>query len=103
MSGIRYIRLILPLQLEWEPCYSTDSPAVRVGDRVAVLFAHRKYIGVVSECDVAPDVDISRIQPLTDANPGLAPVSAQELALWRFIADYYLCTIGEVYKAAYPY
>ena len=76
---------------------------MRVGDRVAVLFAHRKYIGVVSECDVAPDVDISRIQPLTDANPGLAPVSAQELALWRFIADYYLCTIGEVYKAAYPY
>ncbi len=103
MSGIRYIKLILPLQLEWEPCYSTDSSAVRVGDRVGVSFAHRSYIGVVSECDVTPDVEPSRIQPINNVSTGLAPVSAEELALWRFIADYYLCTVGEVYKAAYPY
>lgn len=103
MSGLRYIKLILPLQLEWEPCYSTVSPSVRTGDRVGVRFANRHYIGVVSECDVVPDVDPSRIQGVGEVSTGLPPVGARELELWRFIADYYLCSIGEVYKAAYPY
>jgi primosomal protein N' (replication factor Y) len=29
-------------------------------------------------------------------------IGEKELELWRFMADYYLCTIGEVYKLAYP-
>ncbi|MBR5855936.1 MAG: DEAD/DEAH box helicase family protein, partial [Bacteroidales bacterium] len=30
------------------------------------------------------------------------PVSKNEIALWYKVADYYLCSVGEVYKAAYP-
>ncbi|MBQ3174601.1 MAG: primosomal protein N' [Bacteroidales bacterium] len=30
------------------------------------------------------------------------PVSINEIRLWHEVADYYLCSIGEVYKAAYP-
>ena len=29
-------------------------------------------------------------------------VLEEEIALWRRVAEYYLCTVGEVYKAAYP-
>ena len=65
-------------------------------------FAGRRTVGVVSETDVTPDIDPSRIQPVLDSASGLEPVSEQEINLWRFIANYYLCTLGEVYKAAYP-
>ena len=107
MDGIlKYLKVILPLKLEWEPCYSIvpsdDGSVPRVGVRVFVAFSGRKYVGVVSETDVTPDIDISRIQRVIRVEDGIAPVTGAELKLWRFVADYYLCTVGEVYKAAYP-
>lgn len=101
MPEQHYIKVILPLRLEWEPCYYLSGDA-GIGQRVIVSFAGRRTVGVISETDVTPDIDPSRIQPVISAETGLDPVSPKEIELWRFIADYYLCTIGEVYKAAYP-
>ena len=101
MQPKRYIKLILPLRLEWEPCYWLEGDAA-IGQRVIVRFAGKRTVGVVSEINVSPDIEESRIQPVLEADSGLEPVSAEEIGLWRFVADYYLCTIGEVYKAAYP-
>lgn len=110
MEEKTYIKTILPLRLEWEPCYCLDragnsaSPAteVKVGSRVKVKFSGRYYFGVVSAIGVVPDVDEERIQAVVSVNTGLEDISPQEMELWRFIAGYYLCTPGEVYKAAYP-
>ena len=47
-----YIQVILPLRLEWEPCYRLpEGTEVRVGDRVRVLFARKEYVGAVSAVD----------------------------------------------------
>ena len=101
MQTKHYIKVILPLRLEWEPCYWLEQETA-VGQRVIVYFARRRTVGVVSETDVTPDIDESRIQPVLSVDSGLDPVSEKEIQFWRFISDYYLCTIGEVYKAAYP-
>lgn len=101
MLSKRYISLILPLRLEWEPCYYLSGD-VGIGQRVIVKFAGRRTVGVVSGIDVTPDIDPSRIQPVLSTETGLEPITSKEIEFWRFIADYYLCTIGEVYKAAYP-
>ena len=104
MQDKRYIQVILPLRLGWEPCYCLDgtdtSFQVRIGDRVKVLFAHKPYIGVVSAVDVHPDIAPDRIAAVQELLPHLPAVSAKEIEFWRFLADYYLCTIGEVYKAS---
>ena len=106
MSDKRYIQVILPLRLEWEPCYclggADNSAKVQIGDRVRVVFAHKSYVGVVSAVDVQPDIAPERIAPVSELLPSLPAVSPQEIEFWRFISGYYLCTIGEVYKAAYP-
>ncbi|MBQ9547821.1 MAG: hypothetical protein IJV01_01510 [Bacteroidales bacterium] len=104
MSERRYIQVILPLRLEWEPCYIIGNEAweLPVGARVRVPFAGRSYVGVVSATDVEPGLDPARIKTVTAPEPGLERISEREIALWRFIADYYLCSVGEVYKAAYP-
>ena len=101
MEEEKYIRVILPLKLAWEPCYRT-SEEVRTGMRVNVTFSGRKYTGVVSETDVVPDVDAKRILPVNAVERHMEAIGEKELALWRFMAEYYLCTIGEVYKQAYP-
>ena len=101
MDEVKYIKVILPLKLAWEPCYRI-SEEVRPGMRVNVTFSGRKYTGVVSETDAIPEVDASRILHVNSVERHMEPIGEKELELWRFIADYYLCTIGEVYKLAYP-
>ena len=124
MNGAFYISVILPLKLEWEPCYSLPSGmnscgvkdggcvtrrdlgrtgnSVKVGDRVKVPFAGKVYSGVVSKVGVEPETDPSKIKPIISIEEGLEPVLGEEMELWRQVAGYYLCSIGEVYKAAYP-
>ena len=98
-----YIQVILPLRLEWEPCYRLpEGTEVRVGDRVRVLFARKEYVGAVSAVDVQPQTDENRILPILAAEEGLPKVLPEEIKFWRAVSDYYLCSIGEVYKAAYP-
>ena len=133
MGERKYISVILPLKLEWEPCYSIEAKAevedrsevedgskvedrsevefrskvedrseVEVGDRVRVKFAQKEYIGVVSKVDVTPDIDPKKIQPIIQVEDGLERIFPEEIELWRQVSDYYLCSIGETYKAAYP-
>ena len=102
MDERRYIRVILPLKLDWEPCYWTDDAGLTAGMRVSVLFAGRRYVGVVSAVDVAPETEISRIRQAGERVARLPDVSEREIAFWRCVAEYYLCSVGEVYKAAYP-
>ena len=102
MEERKYIRVILPLKLAWEPCYRTDDMELSVGERVSVVFAGRKYVGVVSAVGVDSETDESKIRPVEARETRLPSVSEQEIALWHAVAGYYLCSVGEVYKAAYP-
>ena len=64
MAELTYISVILPLKLDWEPCYSIPEgmPAgsVAVGDRVKLTFAGKAYSGVVSGVGIQPDTEPSR-------------------------------------------
>ena len=132
MTGRIFIQVILPLRLEWEPFYyqeielsesagdasglfpvtstgsvtERDKEQVRVGDRVRVNFAGKEYVGVVSMADAGKQAEemgiVDKVKPILGMAEGLEPVTKEEIELWRQIADYYLCTVGEVYKAAYP-
>ena len=103
MEDRLYIQVILPLRLEWEPYYALpEGVHVEVGDRVRVRFAQREYVGAVSAVDVTPQTDERRILPLLAVEEGLPKVLPAEIRFWRAVSDYYLCSVGEVYKAAYP-
>jgi primosomal protein N' len=95
----RYCQVLLPLRLKWIPFYSTEIPLLR-GQAVRVTFSGHRYTGIVWRTDVVPTVD--RVQRITDIERSLAPLSSEEMKLWEFIADYYLCTLGEVFSAALP-
>ena len=104
MNDKRYISVILPLRLEWEPCYSVpEETDITIGDRVRVVFANRVYIGVVSGTDITPETAPERIRAIESVENDIERVLPQEIEFWRKVAEYYLATVGEVYKAAYPY
>lgn len=100
----RYISVILPLKLEWEPFYALpDGVEACVGDRVRVIFAGRLYLGVVSGVDVTPDdAALSRIREIREVVKEKQSILPTEITFWRKVAEYYMCSVGEVFKAAYP-
>ncbi len=106
MTETTFIQVILPLRLEWEPVYYVpDGSRVQLGERVMVNFAGKTYTAAVSNTDArkeASEMDAGRIKPISGIAELLQPITKEEIELWRKVAGYYLCTVGEVYKAAYP-
>lgn len=100
-----YAEVILPLRLAWCPVYRVRDElrdSLKPGDRVRVPMGGKSVDGVVARTGVEAPIDPGRIQELEGLSEGLPAITPQELELWDFIADYYLCTPGEVLKSAYP-
>ena len=97
--------MILPLPLDGYFTYSVPpvwTGRVKIGVRVLVPFGRSKtYVGIVAEIhDRQPqDYQTKDVLQLLDAEPILL---GSQLSLWRWMADYYMSPIGEVYKAALP-
>ena len=74
---------------------------VQVGSRIIVPFGSRKFYTaiVVRLHDETPSYPTKPISEVLDANPIILP---EQLRLWKWIADYYLCTLGDVFKATLP-
>ena len=99
---MRYVDVILPLPLEGLFTYSLpDGLQVEAGARVLVPLAKtKKYVAIaVSIHDRQPDFDVRPIEEVLDQEPIVTP---RQIALWQWIADYYLSPLGEVYNAALP-
>ncbi|WP_449016913.1 replication restart helicase PriA [Prevotella sp.] len=111
-----YANIILPLPLDGYFTYGVpDALASRVqnGMRVTVPFGKSKtYVGIVAEYPVdvpkpakevaqqgKKKIEYKNIADVLDDSPILLP---QQLRLWKWIADYYMSPIGDVYKAALP-
>ena len=105
----RYVSVILPVKYSGEISYFLpENFEVFEGSRVRVDFAGKIYTGVVrkilSQTDVpshTPDGKEINYKPIL-AVEELPAVLPQEMELWEKVAQYYMCTVGEVYKAAYP-
>ena len=105
----RYVSVILPVKYGGEISYFLPKIfEVFVGSRVRVDFAGKIYTGVVrkflSQEEIpshTPDGKEINYKPVL-AVEELPVVLPQEMELWEKVAQYYMCTVGEVYKAAYP-
>ena len=100
-----YANVIVPLALQGTFTYSVPQamqPSLRTGCRVLVQFGRKKtYTAIVVQMHYhAPEgYEVKDILEVLDSDP---LVRHPQLQFWHWIADYYLCTIGEVYKAAVP-
>ena len=99
----QFAEVILPLAVQGTYTYRIpESMDLKVGYRVLVPFGRKKYYTaiVVMTHDIEPQgYQVKEILALLDEGPILRH---PQLKLWQWIADYYLCTVGETYKAAVP-
>ncbi len=100
-----FINVILPIPLEKLFTYrisEIESNHLEPGMRVAVPFGKSKiYTALVYEIHTtAPEVyEAKEIHRILDDAP---VVNTLQLQHWRWIADYYMCTLGEVFRSALP-
>ena len=75
---------------------------MQAGCRVVVPFGRKKfYTGIVNNVHyLRPTAyEVKDVVTVLDAHPILLPV---QFKFWKWLSDYYLCTQGDVYKAALP-
>ena len=105
MTNNRFADIILPLAVRGRFTYRIpDNIAdnVRPGVMVTVQFGSRKlYSGIV--CRVHNESpDIKNIRPVINVLDGTSLINEAQLKLWLWMSEYYLCSEGEVMKAALP-
>ena len=105
MGMSRFADIILPLPLSKYFTYSVPDAfcdMLEIGSRVIVPFGTKKYYtGIVCRLhDTAPSgFETKDIGEVLDPEPILRPA---QIKFWEWMAGYYLCAMGDVYKAAVP-
>lgn len=102
----RYADVLLPLALGGTLTYTLPAAlagGVQVGSRVLVPLGRTKvYAGIVirlHDDTPAEGFELKDVREVVDATPLLVP---QQVRLWEWMANYYMCKQGEVMKAALP-
>jgi len=100
-----FTQVILPLALPKSFTYAVNEAEyafIKPGMRVAVPFGKNKiYTGLVIQMHQNPPqlYQAKDIHQILDDAPIVTEIQLQH---WNWIAEYYMCTIGEVYKSALP-
>ncbi len=100
-----FIDVILPIPLQkLFTCKITEAEAafLKKGSRVAVEFGKSKlYTALVYEIHQRPPIgyEAKEIYQILDEIP---VVNKIQINHWEWISSYYMCSIGEVYRAAMP-
>lgn len=101
-----YLTLLLPLSVANTYTYVLPSDLedrVSVGSRVIAQFGAKRYytsiVLAIHQDNPQPDIQLKAITDVIDYAPIVLP---SQLRLWQWIAQYYMCTLGDVMRAALP-
>jgi primosomal protein N' (replication factor Y) len=102
---MHFVEVILPLSLAKTFTYSVSEAEynyIKKGMRVAVPFGKSKiYTALVVEThEIKPALyEAKEIHQILDEKPIVTEI---QIAHWQWIASYYMCAIGDVYRGAMP-
>ncbi|MDX1768960.1 MAG: primosomal protein N' [Arenibacter troitsensis] len=100
-----YINVILPIPIEKLFTYKVteeEAKLLKPGMRVAVPFGKSKiYTALVFEIHNTPPTvyEAKQIDQILEDHPVVTQV---QLKFWHWLAQYYMCSLGEVFRAAVP-
>src|SRR5579884_3044337 len=96
-----YCDVAVPVPLDVLFTYGvTPGLSPRPGSRVLVPFRRQRMVGVVTALhDRAPKMEAKEVLQVLDESPAL---SEELLALGKWISEYYLAPIGEVFRSMLP-
>ena len=101
----KYVDVIVPLPIASQYTYSVPAEleeSVQEGCRVVVSFGQKKfYTAIVTKVHYAApeNYETKDVEEVLDTSPVILPT---QFRFWEWLSTYYLCTLGDVYKAAMP-
>ena len=100
----RLVDIILPLAIS--DVYTYNIPVVMqyppVGVRVLVPLGRKSVTGIVYRQHEGELPATIKVRDVIDVLDEQSVVTAEQLRLWEWLAQYYMCTLGEVLSAALP-
>ncbi|VDH04609.1 replication restart helicase PriA [Bergeyella zoohelcum] len=100
-----FAEVVLPLPMKGTFTYEVpvqERSAIQRGCRVLVPFGGKKiYTGIVFALhnNAPTEYHAKAILSVLDQQPIL---SAQHLNFWQWLSEYYLCSLGEIYRFSFP-
>ena len=104
-NTVQFAEIILPFPINQVFTYLVPEEfheSIRNGKRVIVQFGARKlYTGLVrrTHCN---SPEIKELKSILEVLDETALVDEIQMRFWEWMADYYMCSVGEVFKAALP-
>ncbi len=105
MLPLKFVDVILPLALPKQYTYSIPeelADKVKIGKRIVVQLGQKKLYTAIAYSlhnNEPEDYKTKDILQVIDQSP---LISGIQIRFWEWMASYYLCTLGEVMKAALP-
>lgn len=103
--GFSYADLILPLAVPQYYTYAVPEEMreeIQPGCRVIVLLGNRHYYTGIVRMLHGNKPGAHEVKPIITLLETIPMISEGQMELWEWIAAYYMCTVGEVYRAAVP-
>lgn len=100
-----YIDVILPLPVRGFFTYEVPFsliPELEIGKRALVQFGKKKlYTSIIFKIhhNKPAEYEVKLILDILDKKPS---INKYQLRLWEWSADYYMCSVGDFYKATLP-
>ena len=106
VGEFKYASVILHVKFSQELFYILPDSEVTAGCWVKVQLATKHYYGVVyrvlTKAELPHYAQSIEIKPIEEVADDRQKVEITEIKFWEIVAKYWLCTVGEVFKAAYP-
>jgi primosomal protein N' (replication factor Y) len=105
LAKLKFVNVIIPLSLDGVFTYQIPEnlkDQVQAGQRVVVPFGGKKlYTAIVTELhDQKPE--LYKTKEIYSLLEDFSMVTKNQIEFWKWIADYYLCSLGDVYRNAFP-
>jgi len=101
----KYAEVILPVPIPTLFTYRIPTALatkVKTGVRVLVPLGSKSlYKGIVCRCS-KEDAKVSKMKDVLEVLDEYPVVGEVQFRFWDWLAEYYMCTLGEVYRAALP-
>lgn len=100
-----FVEVILPLSIAKTYTYRVPfewNEKIKIGIRVIVQFGKNKIYSAIIKSISTDAPERYEAKYIADIVDDYAIVDQGQLALWQWMADYYMCQLGEVMQAALP-
>ncbi|NUN08480.1 MAG: primosomal protein N' [Ignavibacteriaceae bacterium] len=101
-----YVEVVFPLPFEKAFTYSVPDELVdkaEAGKRVSAPFGKRVITGFITNALPEPAfLSAEKIKPIRDIIDDIPLISSKEIEFYKWLADYYICSLGEAMRLASP-